>query len=164
MNIEIYTDGGCHGNPGPGGWAFLIREVDGDIVSEKWGAEQNTTNNRMELRAAIEALREISALGAFHPRLHYEKGDSGQRAASITLWTDSEYVKNGITTWITNWKKNGWKTANKKPVKNADLWKELDTLASSLPVNWRWVRGHDGNPFNERVDELTQHAMADSSR
>ncbi|MDR3325304.1 MAG: ribonuclease HI, partial [Spirochaetaceae bacterium] len=115
------------------------------VVAENWGAQRATTNNRMELCAAIEALAALQGLG-----LPLE---------AVGLWTDSEYVKNGITVWIRNWKKNGWRTANKKPVKNAELWRRLDELAASFPLDWRWVRGHSGDPLNERCDELTQIAI-----
>ncbi|MDR3302315.1 MAG: ribonuclease HI [Spirochaetaceae bacterium] len=148
--IEIYTDGGCHGNPGPGGWAYLLCQAGGageqrSLLAEQWGAEQFTTNNQMELRAAIEALSALHAL-----RLPLE---------AVGLWTDSEYVKNGITVWIQKWKKNGWRTANKQPVKNAELWRRLDELAALFPLSWHWVRGHNGDPLNERCDELTQTAI-----
>lgn len=128
--ITIYTDGACRGNPGPGGWG--VHFVEGE---DHYGGEQNTTNNRMELMAAIVALQKVS----------------GQ---SCVIYTDSQYVRKGITEWMTNWKKNGWRTAAKKPVKNDDLWKELDALAVTTDVDWRWVKGHSGDPGNERADEL----------
>ena len=133
---EVYTDGACSGNPGPGGWGATIRmnEETFDIN----GGDENTTNNRMELMAAIKALDYIDK--------DYE----------ITLFTDSNYVKDGITKWINNWKKNNWKTASKKPVKNSDLWKELDSLHSERAVIWKWVKGHAGDPGNERADELAR--------
>ena len=133
---EVYTDGACSGNPGPGGWGATIRmnEETFDIN----GGEKNTTNNRMELTAAIKALEYID------------------KSYEITLFTDSSYVKDGITKWIHNWKKNNWKTASKKPVKNCDLWEELDTLHNDRNVEWKWVKGHDGDPGNERADELAR--------
>ena len=133
---EVYTDGACSGNPGPGGWGATIRmnEETFDIN----GGEKNTTNNRMELTAAIKALEYID------------------KSYEITLFTDSSYVKDGITKWIHNWKKNNWKTASKKPVKNCDLWEELDTLHNDRNVEWKWVKGHDGAPGNERADELAR--------
>lgn len=143
--IEIHTDGGSHGNPGPGGWAFVM-ENDGSTM-ERSGGEQYTTNNRMELMAVISALETVRGTTAANE--------------GIRVVTDSQYVKNGITTWIHNWLRNGWKTAGKKPVKNQDLWVRLHELASSLDVEWAWVRGHAGNPANERCDALVQHAIAD---
>ncbi len=140
-----YTDGACSGNPGPGGWGVLLQAKDGETVlkeRELSGGEANTTNNRMELLAAISALE---ALG---------------RSTAITLVTDSQYVKNGVTGWIHGWKKNGWKTAAKKPVKNADLWQELDAAQARHQVTWKWVKGHAGHPENERADELARKGMA----
>jgi ribonuclease HI len=139
-HVEIFTDGACSGNPGPGGWGVLLRY--GDLEKELHGGEADTTNNRMELRAAIEAL---SAL----------KGRS-----RVDLYTDSNYVRGGITEWICNWKRNGWRTANRKPVKNTDLWQMLDELRESHAVNWHWVKGHSGHPENERADELARTGMA----
>jgi ribonuclease HI len=133
--IEIFTDGACSGNPGPGGWGVLI--LDGDIRKELYGGEPETTNNRMEMLAAVEALKAT--------------GDT-----PIILHTDSQYLKNGINIWIHGWKRNGWKTAARKPVKNKDLWLELDRLTQDRKIEWRWVRGHDGNPGNERADELAR--------
>lgn len=132
--VEIFTDGACRGNPGPGGWGALLR-FNG---SEKklYGGEHNTTNNRMELMAAIKALQALT------------------RASRVVLTTDSQYVRKGITEWMTNWKKNGWKTAAKKPVKNADLWRELDSLAGQHHVDWHWVKGHSGHAENEEADAL----------
>ncbi|MDR2468119.1 MAG: ribonuclease HI, partial [Spirochaetaceae bacterium] len=138
---------GCHGNPGPGGWAYVItREEAGKqvIVKEAYSGEKLTTNNRMELTAVIRALETLSA---------------GLPTRTATFYTDSEYVKNGITLWIHDWKKRGWKTAAKKPVKNQDLWQQLDDLAAPLELTWRWVRGHNGTPLNERCDTLTQKAI-----
>ncbi|NDV02126.1 ribonuclease HI [Pseudoroseicyclus tamaricis] len=140
-----YTDGACSGNPGPGGWgALLIAREGGQEVKrrELSGGEPGTTNNRMELMAAISALE---ALG---------------RATKITLVTDSSYVKDGLTKWIHGWKRNGWKTAAKKDVKNAELWQRLDAAAARHEVTWEWVKGHAGHPENERADELARHAMA----
>ncbi|WP_010137293.1 ribonuclease HI [Oceanicola sp. S124] len=140
-----FTDGACSGNPGPGGWGVLMQARDGDSVvkeRELKGGEANTTNNRMELMAAISALE---ALG---------------RPTAITVVTDSQYVKNGVTGWIHGWKKNGWKTAAKKPVKNAELWQQLDEAAKRHQVTWEWVKGHAGHPENERADELARAGMA----
>jgi ribonuclease HI len=135
--IEIFTDGACTGNPGPGGWGVLILE-DGKR-RELSGGESATTNNRMELMAAIEALRAT--------------------AGPVRLHTDSQYVKNGITAWIKSWKKNGWRTADKKPVKNQDLWQALDGECAERQVDWRWVRGHSGHAGNERADELARQGI-----
>ena len=134
--IIAYTDGACSGNPGPGGWGVVL--IEGDDRTELKGGESATTNNRMELMAAMKAL-ETAADGA-----------------PVTIYTDSQYVKNGVTTWIKSWKKNGWKTAAKKPVKNQDLWVGLDALANARPVDWRWVKGHAGHPENERADALAR--------
>lgn len=134
--IDIYTDGACSGNPGPGGWGVLI--IDGDARLELYGGEPETTNNRMELIAAIRALEETAA------------------HRPVRLYTDSQYVKNGINDWIRNWKRNGWKTAARKPVKNKDLWIALDALIAERDVDWRWVKGHAGDPGNERADELAR--------
>ncbi|MEC9102677.1 MAG: ribonuclease HI [Pseudomonadota bacterium] len=140
-----FTDGACSGNPGPGGWGVLLQAREGETVLKERnlkGGEANTTNNRMELLAAINALE---ALG---------------RATSITVVTDSTYVKNGVTGWIHGWKKNGWKTAAKKPVKNADLWQQLDDAQVRHDVTWKWVKGHAGHPENDRADELAREGMA----
>ncbi|MEL6359599.1 MAG: ribonuclease HI [Pseudomonadota bacterium] len=137
--IEIYTDGACTGNPGPGGWGVLVKQ-DGQ-ESEHCGGEIETTNNRMELLAAIEGLN-----------IAPDKSD-------IILYTDSQYVKNGITDWINGWKRNGWKTASKKPVKNKDLWLALDEAISRHNVEWRWVKGHAGDPGNERADALARKGI-----
>ncbi|WP_373355144.1 ribonuclease HI [Pseudoroseicyclus sp. CXY001] len=140
-----YTDGACSGNPGPGGWgALLIARQDGREVKRRElnGGAPATTNNRMELMAAISALE---ALG---------------RPTALTLVTDSSYVKDGLTKWIHGWKRNGWKTAAKKDVKNADLWQRLDAAAGRHQVSWEWVKGHAGHPENERADELAREAMA----
>lgn len=132
--LEIWTDGACKNNPGPGGWGALL--VWGSHKLELYGGSLETTNNQMELTAVISAL---SAL---------------KRPCPIVIHTDSSYVKNGITTWIHGWKRNGWRTADKKAVKNADLWRQLDELVSKYDIEWRWVKGHNGDPGNERADEL----------
>ncbi len=140
-----YTDGACSGNPGPGGWGVLLQARDGgSVVKERAlsGGEADTTNNRMELLAAISALE---ALG---------------RPTAITLVTDSQYVKNGVTGWIHGWKRNGWRTAARKPVKNAELWQRLDAAQAGHEVTWQWVKGHAGHPENERADELARAGMA----
>lgn len=134
--LKIWTDGSCLGNPGPGGWAFVA--TDGKNTAERSGGETNTTNNRMELMAVIRALT------------------AAHRHSEIEIHTDSQYVKNGMQSWISNWKKNNWKTADKKPVKNQDLWKKLDELATSIKIHWVWVRGHNGEEINERCDELAR--------
>ncbi|MEH6388325.1 MULTISPECIES: ribonuclease HI [Pseudomonas] len=132
--IEIFTDGACKGNPGPGGWGVLLRL--GPHEKTLYGGELQTTNNRMELTAAIRGLEAL------------------KRPAQVVLTTDSEYVMKGIREWMPNWKKRGWKTASKQPVKNADLWQELDLLVNQHQVEWRWVKGHSGHPENELADEL----------
>jgi len=138
-SVLIYTDGACKGNPGPGGWGALL--VCGDREKELFGGESATTNNRMELTAVIRALEALT------------------RPSGIDLHTDSQYVKNGIETWIHNWKKNGWKTSDKKPVKNADLWRELDVLAARHDIRWHWVKGHNGHAGNERADSLANRGV-----
>jgi ribonuclease HI len=137
--ITIYTDGACKGNPGPGGWGAWLKW--GEHERELWGGEAQTTNNRMELTAVIEALAAL-------------KGRS-----RVRLFLDSEYVRNGITNWIHNWKRRGWKTADNKAVKNVDLWQRLDTLAQAHEIEWRWVRGHAGDPGNERADALANRGV-----
>ena len=137
--VDIYTDGACSGNPGPGGWGVLI-EIDNENI-ELSGGDRETTNNRMELMAAIKALEEIDK--------DYE----------ITLYTDSNYVKDGITSWISNWKKNNWKTANKKDVKNKELWMRLDEAIKDKIISWVWVKGHAGNAGNEQADYLARSAL-----
>jgi ribonuclease HI len=137
--VTIYTDGACSGNPGPGGWGAILRF--GDQEKELRGGEAHTTNNRMELTAAISALEAL------------------KRACSVDLHTDSEYVKNGITTWIKSWKKNGWRTADKKPVKNVDLWQRLDAALANHQVRWHWVKGHAGHTMNERADQLARDGI-----
>lgn len=144
-DLFAYTDGACSGNPGPGGWGvLLIARERGKIVRtrELSGGEAETTNNRMELLAAIAALEALT------------------RASSITIITDSAYVKNGVSQWIHGWKKNGWKTAERKPVKNVDLWQRLDTAQARHRVAWEWIKGHAGHPENERADELARAGMA----
>lgn len=138
--VVIFTDGACSGNPGPGGWGAIL--IWGEHRKELFGGAADTTNNRMELQAVIEALGALT------------------RAAHIDLYTDSAYVKNGITSWIHSWKKNGWKTADKKPVKNADLWQALEAARHKHEVDWHWVKGHAGHPENERADELARQGMA----
>ncbi len=138
--VSIWTDGACSGNPGPGGWGAVLRY--GETERELCGGEAETTNNRMELRAAIEAL---SAL---------------KRRCDIDLYTDSQYVRGGVTGWLANWKRNGWRTADKKPVKNEDLWHELDAATQRHSIAWHWVKGHAGHPENERADELARDGMA----
>jgi ribonuclease HI len=137
--VEIWTDGGCKGNPGPGGWGAILKY--GDKVKELKGGEAHTTNNRMELMAAISALESL------------------KRPCEIILHTDSQYVRQGVTGWIQNWKRNGWRTADKKPVKNEELWRRLDEARATHTIDWRWVKGHAGNPMNERADELAGEAM-----
>ena len=137
----MYTDGACKGNPGIGGWGVFIQR-DND-QSDLYGFDLKTTNNKMELKAVIEGLKTIN------PK------------ANVTIITDSQYVKNGINQWIFNWKKNGWKTAAKRPVKNIDLWKELDNLVENHSVDWEWVKGHSGNPGNERADQLANKGIDD---
>ncbi len=137
--VVIYTDGACKGNPGPGGWGAWLRW--GGHEKELFGGEPNTTNNRMELTAVIEALASL------------------KRRAQVAIYTDSEYVRNGITSWIHGWKARGWRTADKKPVKNTDLWQKLDALAAGHAVQWHWVRGHAGDPGNERADALANRGV-----
>ena len=158
--IHIYTDGGCSGNPGPGGWAYvMVPEAGGNgsvaatVLTEQWGAEKETTNNRMELLAVISALKALKA----KPVLDQSANDV---SSGLKLYTDSQYVQKGITQWIHKWKRNSWLTSDKKPVKNQDLWMELDTLAAGFSINWVWVKGHAGNLYNERCDALTQTAIA----
>jgi len=137
--VEIYTDGACRGNPGPGGWGATLEM--GAHFRELSGAEAMTTNNRMELTAVIAALEAL------------------KRPVPIKLYTDSEYVRRGITEWLINWKARGWKTADKKPVKNQDLWERLDAVATRHSIEWHWVKGHSGVPGNERVDRLANAAI-----
>jgi ribonuclease HI len=137
--VEIFTDGACRGNPGPGGWGVMMRYE--GTVKELKGAECDTTNNRMELTAAIKALENLT------------------RPCNVSLTTDSVYVKSGITEWLEGWKRNNWRTANKKPVKNKDLWELLDKLSQIHEINWYWVKGHSGHFENERADELANIAI-----
>ena len=137
--VDIYTDGSCLGNPGPGGWAALLRHGDAEKLLS--GAEADTTNNRMELMAAIAGLEQLKA------------------ASQVRLTTDSEYVRQGITAWIAGWRANGWRTSGRKPVKNQDLWRRLDAAAARHDVQWHWVKGHSGHPDNERVDAAARAAI-----
>jgi ribonuclease HI len=168
MHLSIYTDGGCSGNPGPGGWAYAIvafdgtktgqaiapmpgmlfpqENPDGRLLSEQYGGERITTNNRMELLAPILALEALI--------------DMNLSPTSVTVHTDSQYVQKGMTVWIDTWKRNGWRTSERKPVKNRELWLRLDELGLRFGVAWKWVRGHAGNEFNERCDLMTRRAIA----
>jgi ribonuclease HI len=137
--VEVYTDGACRGNPGPGGWGALM--LYGDHQREIHGGEPHTTNNRMELTAAIEALRTL------------------RRPCQVHLYTDSEYLRRGITEWLPGWRQRGWKTAGRKPVKNADLWMALEDAVGEHQIDWRWVKGHAGDPGNERADELANKGL-----
>ena len=137
--VRIYTDGACKGNPGPGGWGALLRS--GEHERELYGGEPATTNNRMELTAVIRALAAL------------------KQPSEVEIYTDSEYVMKGITEWLAAWKRRGWKTADRKPVKNADLWRELDELAGRHEIRWHWVRGHSGHPENERADALANRGV-----
>ncbi len=138
--VRIFADGACKGNPGPGGWGAILRF--GDSEKEIFGGELATTNNRMELRAVIEALTLLT------------------RACAIEVYTDSAYVQKGISEWIHGWKRNGWRTSDKKPVKNDDLWRVLDQLAAQHQIEWHWVKGHAGHPENERADALANRGVA----
>ncbi len=140
-HVELFTDGACSGNPGPGGWGALLRYK--ATEKELSGAEPDTTNNRMELMAAIEGLKAV------------------KRACDVTLYTDSKYVLQGVTEWMDGWKSRGWKTADKKPVKNQDLWMALDEQVKRHTIKWQWVKGHNGHIENERVDELARMAIKD---
>ncbi len=137
--VEIYTDGSCQGNPGPGGWGVLLRYK--DVTKELSGYTPATTNNRMELQAAIMGLEAL------------------KRPTIVDLYTDSQYVRDGITKWLPQWKSKGWLLSTKKPVKNRDLWEELDVLSQKHTVSWHWIRGHQGHPENERADELARQAI-----
>jgi len=140
--IIIHTDGACSGNPGPGGWGAVLEF--GDVVKELCGGERNTTNNRMELTAALEALRALT------------------RPSDVELHTDSKYLRDGITKWIHNWKRNGWRTAARKPVKNAELWQLLEAEVGRHQVHWKWVKGHAGHDGNERADALANQGLAEA--
>ena len=139
LTINIYADGGCRGNPGPGGWGVLMQA--GAVEKELCGGERDTTNNRMELTAVIRSLEAL------------------KRPSTINVHTDSQYVQKGISQWIHNWKRNGWRTSDKKPVKNADLWQILDGLATQHQIKWIWVKGHAGHPGNERADALANRGI-----
>jgi len=143
VDIQIFTDGACRGNPGPGGWGVILRS--GSHEKELYGGEQSTTNNRMELRAAIEGLAAL------------------KRPSRVTVTTDSQYVRQGITQWIEGWKRNQWRTSAKKPVKNQDLWQLLDELTSRHEVTWEWVKGHSGHPDNELADALANRGIDELS-
>lgn len=142
-HVTIYTDGACKGNPGPGGWGVLLRS--GQVEKELWGGDPETTNNRMEMQAVIEALTAL------------------KRPCLVTLYLDSEYVRKGITEWLPGWKARGWRTASRQPVKNADLWQRLDALVQTAghQIDWRWVRGHAGEPGNERADALANRGVTE---
>jgi len=139
-HVRLYTDGSCHGNPGPGGWGAILQWEGSE--REISGAEPATTNNRMELRAVIEGLRAL------------------REPCEVEVWTDSRYVVDGMKLWLANWKRKDWRTADRKPVKNAELWRELDDEAARHRARWHWVRGHDGHPENERADRLANAAIA----
>lgn len=143
--VVIYTDGACEGNPGPGGWAAVIRYL--GVTKEISGGCPATTNNRMELQAAIEALSALK-----------------RRDLAVCLYTDSEYLMRGISEWLPSWKRRGWRTASKQPVKNVELWKQLDSLASDFEISWRWVKGHAGNGANERCDQLAREEIGKIKR
>jgi ribonuclease HI len=137
--VEVFTDGACRGNPGPGGWGAILRSAGGE--KELWGGELATTNNRMEMTAAIRALQAL------------------RKPCSVKAYTDSEYLRKGISEWLSGWKQRGWRTADRKPVKNVDLWQLLDELTTQHQVAWFWVRGHDGHPENERADALANRGL-----
>ena len=141
--VEIFTDGACSGNPGPGGWGAILRR--GETEEELFGFSPHTTNNRMELIAVVEALAKLD------------------EPCEIVIYTDSRYLKDGITSWIKTWKRNGWKTSNREPVKNRDLWEAIDSAAGKHHIEWKWVRGHVGHPENERCDELARDAIRHAS-
>jgi ribonuclease HI len=141
--VEIYTDGACSGNPGPGGWGVVLRY--GNHVRELHGGEPSTTNNRMELMAAIQALKALT------------------RPVSVKIYTDSRYVLDGITKWLPGWQRNGWRTSSKQPVKNLDLWQQLVEAMAPHEVTWAWVKGHAGDPGNERADELARQGISEAA-
>ncbi len=142
--VTIYTDGACKGNPGPGGWGAWLTY--GEAQKELWGGENDTTNNRMELLAAISALEAL------------------KRESDVRLFTDSEYLRKGITEWLANWKRRGWKTAAGKPVKNVDLWQRLDEVVVKHQIEWRWVKGHSGDPGNDKADQLANRGVEEQDR
>lgn len=144
QTVSIYTDGACSGNPGPGGWGALL--MYGEHEKEIFGGECNTTNNKMELTAVIKALETL------------------KKPCNVELWTDSKYVKDGMTSWIHNWKKNGWKTSSKKPVKNVDLWQRLSSLSSMHNISWNWIKGHSGHKYNDKADALAQKGILECNR
>jgi len=144
MEVKIYTDGACIGNPGPGGWGAII--ISGNEKKELFGGEKLTTNNRMELTAAIKALE------------YYNKEEKKISSMPIKIYTDSVYLKEGITNWISNWEKNNWKTSDKKSVKNVDLWKKLKSLVNSKQIIWHWIKGHSNDPMNDLADKLAKEA------
>jgi len=147
-SFRIYTDGGCSGNPGPGGWAYVMvtQTYQGEqIIAKKYGADGDTTNNKMELTAVIMALRELNVMP--------------EAPRQVTVFTDSQYVQKGMTEWIHAWKRNSWRTSDKTPVKNRELWMELDSLASDFWLKWEWIKGHAGNKYNELCDSMTQEAI-----
>lgn len=139
MRVEIFTDGACRGNPGPGGWGVILRR--GNVEKTLNGAEEHTTNNRMELTAAIKGLAAL------------------KRRCEVDLTTDSKYVRDGVTQWLPKWKQNGWKSSTKKPVKNIDLWEQLDALLSQHDIKWHWIKGHSGHRENEWADQLANEAI-----
>jgi ribonuclease HI len=147
--IKIYTDGGCSGNPGPGAWAYIL--LNGESSSQGSGFVQQTTNNRMELQAVIESLRQVNSIPS-------------RQSREIEVFTDSQYVKKGISDWIHSWVQNGWRTRSKKPVKNQDLWQELMRLTTPLNIRWHWLQGHAGDPYNEACDRLVRKAIEQSGK
>ena len=147
--LKIYTDGGCKGNPGPGGWAYVIimQTFQGEnIIAQEKGGAKNTTNNKMELTAVIGALKKLKTMSV--PR-------------QVTVYTDSQYVQKGISEWIKKWKRNSWRTSDRRPVKNQELWIELDSLIGDFLINWQWIKGHAGNEYNELCDQMTNEAIAE---
>lgn len=140
--LTLYTDGACSGNPGPGGWGAVFQY--NDLMAEEFGGEPHTTNNRMEMMAAIEGLKKLQSL---------------QKKCVVALYTDSKYLRDGIQSWMIKWKQNGWQTSDKKPVKNKDLWEELDALQEYHTITWHWVKGHNGHPLNEKADDLARSAV-----
>jgi ribonuclease HI len=152
--LKIYTDGGCSGNPGPGGWAYVMvmETFQGPkVLEESSGGEKDTTNNRMELKAVIESLKSLKTAS---------NNPQNALPRQAVIFTDSQYVQKGITEWIHKWKKNAWRTSDKKPVKNRELWMELDSLVSEFSLGWEWVKGHAGIEYNERCDTMVQEAIA----